>query len=95
LRTAAGTHSDANSDGNGNSYIHPDANGYSHTDTNTYCHSDGNGHADGDCDHDAYSKAFTHTEATSDAATSPIAEKQVVTNVKWLEAREKSREFSS
>jgi hypothetical protein len=89
LRTATGNHSDANS------YIYPDANGHSHTDTNTYSYCDGNGLADSDCDPNAYTKAFTHTETSADAATSPIAEKQVVTNVKWLEAREKSREFPS
>jgi hypothetical protein len=58
-------------------------------DANTYRNGDTDINADG------YSKAFTHTEASSDAATSPIAEKQVVTDVKWLGARERSREFPS
>jgi hypothetical protein len=38
-------------------------------------------------------KTLVYTEASADAAPSPIAEKQVVTDVKWLGAHEKSREF--
>ena len=74
---------------NANSYT--DSHGNRDVDSDDYINTNGNGNSD----RDAYPKTFTHPSASSDAATSPIAGKQVVTNVKWLGAREKSREFLS
>jgi hypothetical protein len=56
---------------------------------NCYSESYGDGDSHTNNNPDTYAKAFTHPSASSDAATSPIAGKQVVTNVKWLGAREK------
>jgi hypothetical protein len=80
----------SNANANANNYAERNNHADANSNSNTNSHADGHTNGDGAC-----TKAFTHTAASSDPATSPIAEKQVVTDVKWLGARQKSREFPS
>ena len=71
------------------------ANPYRNTDANCNCNGDTNSHANGYVDAYTFGEAFAYAEASSNSATSPIAEERLVTNVKWLGTREKPREFPS
>ena len=67
---------------------HTYRNANSYTDSYANCNVDTDAYVDSDTNPngnpDSYAKAFTYTAASSDAATSPIADKRVVINVEWL-----------
>jgi len=62
---------------------------YPNANSDTDHHANGNGNGNTNSNRDAHTKVFTHTASASDATTSPIAQKRLVTDVKWLGTREK------
>jgi hypothetical protein len=79
-------HTNTHSNADGNTHTHANANANANADSDSY--------ADSNSEAYTYAKDVTRTEASSHTGASPIADKRLATNVKWLGTREKTSRVS-